>query len=207
MEDFPIMAQLPRTDAELIALAHDVLTGYRAHPEIFHNPPIDLDGVDSKLTDYAQVDHAWNVNQAEGVMLTAKRGGISAGLASDVQALLRHAETVVQDPAQLKLINWGGRAAPTPLQLPGQVQNLTDAKQGADWISLTWGAPADGGKPSTFIIQYRIMPDGDWAIADTTPDIKITLVGQPKGKTLEYRVFARNKAGDGLVSNVIEVVL
>ena len=105
------------------------------------------------------------------------------------------------------MINWGGRAAPTPLQAPGQVQNLTDAKQGADWISLTWNAPTDGGKPSTYVIQYRIMPDGDWAIADTTPDIKITLAGQPKGKTIEYRVFARNKAGDGLPGNVIEVVV
>jgi hypothetical protein len=201
------MAQLPRTDPELIALAHDILTGYRAHPDIFHNPPINLDGVDAKLTDYAEVDHLWNVNQAEGVMLTAKRGGISASLASDVRALVRHAETVAQDPAQLKLINWGGRAAPTPLQPPGQVQNLADAKRGADWISLTWNAPSDGGKPSTYVIQYRVMPDGDWAIADTTPDTKITLAGQPKAKTLEYRVFARNKAGDGLVSNVIEVVL
>ena len=201
------MAQFPRTDAELITLAHDVLTGYRAHPDIFHNPPIELDGVDAKLTDYADIDHAWNVNQAEGVMLTAKRGGISGGIASDIRALIRHAETVVQDQAQLKLINWGGRAAPTPLQLPGQVHNLTLVKQGADWISLTWDAASDGGKPSTYVIQCRIMPDGDWAIADTTPDTKITLAGQPKGKTIEYRVFARNKAGDGLVSNVIEVVL
>jgi hypothetical protein len=201
------MAQFPRTDAELITLAHDVLTGYRAHPDIFHNPPIDLEGVDTKLTDYAQVDHQWNVNHAEGVMLTAQRGGISVGLANDIRALIRHAETVVQDQAQLKLINWGGRAAPTPLQLPGQVHNLTLVKQGADWISLTWDAPSDGGKPSTYVIQYRIMPDGDWTIADTTPDTKITLAGQPKGKTIEYRVFARNKAGDGLVSNVIEVVL
>ena len=51
------------------------------------------------------------------------------------------------------------------------------------------------------------MPDGDRAIADTTPDTKITLADQPKGKTLEYRIFARNKVEDGLVSNVIEVVL
>ena len=55
--------------------------------------------------------------------------------------------------------------------------------------------------------DYCIMPGGEWAIPDTTPDTKITLVGQPKGKTLEYHVFARNKAGDGLVSNVVEVVL
>ena len=61
--------------------------------------------------------------------------------------------------------------------------------------------------PQPDLRDYRIMPDGDWAIADTTPDTKITLAGQPKAKTLEYCVFARNKAGDGLVSNVIEVVL
>ena len=201
------MAQFPRTDADLISLAHDVLTGYRTHPDIYHNPPINLDGVDTKLTDYAQVDHAWNVNQAEGVMLTAQRGGISGGIASDIHTLIRHAETVVQDPAQMKLINWGGRAAPTPLQLPGQVHTLTLVKQGADWVSLTWDAPSAGGKPATFVIQYRIMPDGAWVIADTTPDTKITIAGQPRGKTLEYHVFARNKAGDGLVSNVVEVVL
>jgi len=67
--------------------------------------------------------------------------------------------------------------------------------------------PPDGGKPSTYVIQHRVMPDGDWAIADTTPDTKITLAGQPNAKTIEYRAFARNKAGDGLPSNVVEVVL
>lgn len=94
-----------------------------------------------------------------------------------------------------------------PLQPPGQVQNLTDVKQGADWISLTWDAPGDGGKPATYVIQYSVKHNSDWAIADTTPDTKVTLAGQPKGKTLEYRVFAGNKAGDGLPGNVVEVVV
>ena len=190
------MAQFPRTDPELIALAHDVLTGYRAHPDIFHNPPINLEGVDSKLTDYAQVDHAWNVNQAEGIMLTAKRCGISGGIASDIRALLRHAETVVQDPAQLKLINWGGRAAPTPLQAPVQVQNLTDAKQGADWsASLGMRLPAAASLP-LMSSNTASCPTATGPSTTPPPDTKITLAGHPKGKTLEDRVFARNKAWD-----------
>jgi hypothetical protein len=34
-----------------------------------------------------------------------------------------------------------------------------------------------------------------------------TLVEQPKGKELEYRIIAVNKAGEGQVSNTVMVVL
>jgi hypothetical protein len=34
-----------------------------------------------------------------------------------------------------------------------------------------------------------------------------TVTGQPTGKHLEYRVLAINKAGEGMASNGVEVVL
>jgi hypothetical protein len=36
---------------------------------------------------------------------------------------------------------------------------------------------------------------------------EVTLVDQPEKTELEYRIIAVNKAGEGLPSNVVEVVL
>jgi hypothetical protein len=51
------------------------------------------------------------------------------------------------------------------------------------------------------------MPDGPWTHAQTVMPSEATLVGLTRGKSLEFRVFARNKAGDGAVSNGVEVVV
>jgi len=41
----------------------------------------------------------------------------------------------------------------------------------------------------------------------TAIETEATLVDQPKGKELEYRIIAINKAGDGSPSNTVMVVL
>jgi hypothetical protein len=80
-------------------------------------------------------------------------------------------------------------------------------KQGPGWVFLDWKEPADGGKPSAYIVEQREMPDGPWSHAQTVMPSEATLVGLTRGKNLEFRIFARNKAGDGAVSNGVEVVV
>ena len=53
----------------------------------------------------------------------------------------------------------------------------------------------------------RERPDGPWSEVATAVISEITLVEQPKGKELEYRIAAVNKAGDGEPSNTAMVVL
>jgi hypothetical protein len=58
-----------------------------------------------------------------------------------------------------------------------------------------------------FAYKKREMPDGPWQKIETVVESEATLVNQPKAKTLEYRVSAVNKAGNGAYSNVVDVVV
>ena len=65
----------------------------------------------------------------------------------------------------------------------------------------------DGGKPAAYKIQRRERPAGDWQDVSIAMDSETTLVDQPRGKELEYRAVAVNKAGDGEPSNTVLAVL
>ncbi len=67
--------------------------------------------------------------------------------------------------------------------------------------------PIDGGKPSFYTIEGREAPDGAWKLAATAVESEATLSNLPRGKTLEYRVYAANKAGNGPVSNIVGLVV
>jgi hypothetical protein len=53
----------------------------------------------------------------------------------------------------------------------------------------------------------RERPAGAWEEVATAVISEATLVEQPRGKELEYRIIAVNKAGDGEPSNTVMVVL
>ena len=95
----------------------------------------------------------------------------------------------------------------TPLAAPGQPRLLEAVKQGAGWLKLDWKAPIHGGKPAAYTIERRERPAGPWKQVATAILSEITLVDQPRGVELEYRVIAINKAGVGSPSNIVEVVL
>jgi hypothetical protein len=60
---------------------------------------------------------------------------------------------------------------------------------------------------SAYKIQRRERPEGAWQEVGTAIETESTLVDQPKGKELEYRVIAINKSGEGSPSNTVMVVL
>ena len=53
----------------------------------------------------------------------------------------------------------------------------------------------------------RERPEAPWEEVATAVITEATLVEQPRGKELEYRIIAVNKAGDGEPSNTAMVVL
>jgi hypothetical protein len=62
-------------------------------------------------------------------------------------------------------------------------------------VFLGWKQPAEGGRVSAYLSACEPAQAGS------------TLVDQPKGKELEYRVIAINKSGEGSPSNTVVVVL
>jgi hypothetical protein len=48
---------------------------------------------------------------------------------------------------------------------------------------------------------------GNWQNVATAIETEATLIDQPKGKELEYRIIAINKLGEGAPSNTVMVVL
>ena len=60
---------------------------------------------------------------------------------------------------------------------------------------------------SAYKVQRRQRPEGVWQDVATAIETELTLVDQPKGKELEYRIIAINKAGEGSPSNTVMVVL
>ena len=107
----------------------------------------------------------------------------------------------------MALIGWGGRATPTPQAVPGQTRHLEILSHGEGSVELHWKAPNDGGKPSSYKIYRRELPDGDWILVDSIASKSIVLSNQPRGKSLEYKVVAMNKSGDGAESNTVAVTL
>lgn len=129
-------------------------------------------------------------------------------LTDAMKAILRYAEdTVDYDDAQLTLLGWAGKAAPTALQPPGQARTLEIVSQGEGWLNLDWKKPADGGKVASYKIERRERPAGDWALISLALESEATLNNQERGKDWEFRVIAVNKAGEGIPSNTVAVVV
>ena len=139
---------------------------------------------------------------------TAKDEALEA-LADAMKADLRYAENTVNfDDDKLKLIGWSGRKAATTLTPPGQPRLLEAPKQGEGWVFLDWKPPADGGRSAAYTIERRAAgADDHWQAVATAIETEATLVAQPRGPELEYRIIAVNKAGDSPPSNTVMAVL
>ena len=82
--------------------------------------------------------------------------------------------------------------------------------QGESSVTLAWEEPSDGDEAVCYRLEYRTLGGeivSGWRIAGTTVHLELTLTEQERGKTLEYRLIAINKAGDSLPSNTVMVVL
>jgi len=206
------MPRFPKKEADILALAERLFAGFKDNPAVFPNPPHPPNQPGNGLRWFM------NLYQNRRENLSAARAAAESTIAAKDEALENLAEamksdllyaenTAHDDNDKLKLLGWSGKAVPTPLAPPGQVRLLEAIKQGAGWVVLDWKAPADGGKPSAYKVQRRGQSAGGWVDVATAIETETTLVDQPRGVELEYRVVAVNKAGDGLESNTVAVVL
>ncbi|MCK5225913.1 MAG: fibronectin type III domain-containing protein [Planctomycetes bacterium] len=202
------MARFPRTEPEIAALAEAMITGLTDNSAIYPAPPIAPLDLTTAKNAYIIALNAAIAAAAAAEAATATKDDALEELIDAMKSDIRYAENTVNfDDDKLKLIGWAGKKAPTALTPPGQTRLLEAPRQGNGWVFLDWKAPIDGGAPNAYKVTRRERPDGTWAEVATAVISEATLVEQPKGKELEYRIIAINKAGDGSPSNTAMVVL
>ena len=202
------MARFPRTESEVKALAQNIVTGLAANPADFAAPPITSVDLQALLVSFITLCDDQVAAQAAAEQATETKAAGLEELITAMKADLRYAEDAVNfDDAKLTALGWGGMAAATALEVPGQPRSLESPRQGEGWIFLDWKKPADGGSVAAYKIERREQPTGTWMLVSMAIESEATLNNQERGKDWEYRIIATNKAGESIPSNTIAAVL
>jgi len=202
------MARFPKTEAEVVALGQAMASGLTDNAVIYPAPPVAPLDLTALMNAYTTAKNAAIAAQAAAEDATTSKDEALDDLADAMKSDIRYAEnTVDYDDDKLKLLGWAGRKAATPLAPPGQARLLEAPRQGEGWVFLDLKAPIDGGAAAAYKVIRRERPAGAWEEVATAVISEATLVEQPRGKELEYRIVAVNKAGDGEPSNTAMVVL
>jgi len=202
------MARFPDREAEVKALAQNIVTGLAANAADFPAPPVTSVNLQALLTSFITLCDEQVAAQAAAEQVTQTKAAGLEELVTAMRAVLRYAEDAVNyDDAKLSALGWGAKAGPTPLEVPGQARALEAPQQGEGWVFLDWKKPADGGAVAAYKIERRERPAGPWTLVSMAIESEATLNNQERGKDWEYRVIATNKAGESMPSNTVAVVL
>lgn len=202
------MAQFPKSESRIAALAHNIVSGLTGNPTVFPSPPVEATDMTALIDAYTSARNDLAAKQAAAENATATKDEVLQALVEGMKKNLRYAEMITGgEDAKLSLMGWGGKSAAVALQAPGQCRTLEAPQQGEGWVLLDWKDPLDGGNPAAYKVQRRERPAGAWSDVATAVESEITLNSQPRGKEFEYRVTAVNKAGEGEASNIVLAVL
>jgi hypothetical protein len=202
------MATFPRTEPEVVVLAQDMVKGLTDNPTVFPTPVVTPANMTTLLSALTAAQTAATAAAAAAESATMAKTTALENLVAAMKQDIRYAENITNyEDDKLKLIGWGAHRAPSALTPPGQTMELHIAKQGEGWLQLVWAAPATGGAVSAYKVMRRERPAGPWEDVFTAVIPEANLVDQPRGKELEFRIIAVNKAGEGEPSNTEMVVL
>ena len=202
------MARFPIREAEIKSLAQNIVTGLTDNAALYPTPPVAPAALQAVLDSFITLGDESVAAQAAAEQATDTKNAGLEELNDAMKAVLRYAEdTVDYDDAQLSLLGWGGKAAPTALEAPGQARALEAPNQGEGWLFIDWKSPSDGGKVASYKIERRERPAGEWMLVSLAMESEATLNNQERGKDWEYRVIAVNKAGEGTPSNTVAAVV
>ncbi|MCB2262748.1 MAG: fibronectin type III domain-containing protein [Candidatus Thiosymbion ectosymbiont of Robbea hypermnestra] len=202
------MATFPKAETKIQSLAHEILTGLKAHTDLFPSPPVDAEELGQTLDAFIDAADALKEQQAAVSHAVDLKHEALEALTDRMRMILRYAENVTHfDDASLKTLGWGGRRDGSALEPPGQPRALEAPRQGQGWIFLDWKQPDAGGKVAAYKIQRRQEGSENWIDVGTAIETETTLSNQPTGQQLVFRVMAVNKAGQGAPSNGILAVL
>ena len=207
------MAQFPKAEADIVALANAMITGYPAHVADF--PSADVPGLNTAYGVYFTARSAQIDAMAAAQVATEAKNTVLDALEEVMRTELKKSEVDVgSDSEKLEYIGWGPKSTPSPTDPPGQPRNLDPVIQGPGTLFLDWKSPVrgSGGTVRTYVIERREQPAGggefgDWTQIGIALESETTLTGQPRGPQLEYRVKAVNTGGESIPSNTAAVVL
>jgi len=202
------MAKFPKSEPQIEALATQIGNGLTANAGVYPDPPITPAQLATRVATYQARRTTANQKVGEGQTATDEKDTALDDLIDGMKDILRYAERKVNgDGNKLQLLGWGGISSPTALTRPGQPRAFEVVRQGDTFVFLDWKAPADGGAVASYELQRRELPAGAWQTVGSSIDSEITLTNQERGKQYEYRVIAKNRAGDSDPSNVAVAVL
>ena len=201
------MPRFPNTDPEIMQLSNDIADGIQNNPTVFANPPVtpaQLRASNSEcVTALGEQTQAIAVATAK---TTAKNGKFST-LTGAMKSLLHWAEGLpgITDD-QLKLIKWGTRSAPTALRKPVQCGMFEIVGINGHEVDFDWQKPRDGGKPAGYKLMRRTPGAASWTLHKVVTRDEAEVSDLPTG-TWEVAVIAFNDAGDGPISNTVQVTI
>jgi len=202
------MPRFPKKEADIVALAEQLWRGLWSNRPIYPNPPIHPISLRFKAMIYRRCRENLIAKQVAAEAANTTKHEALEELIEAMKSDIRYAEnTVNYDDAKLKLLGWAGKKMATVLTPPGQARLLEAPKQGKGWLFLDWKAPVGGGTPKAYKVQRRLRSGGSWQDMATAILTEATLVEQPRGAQLEYRIIAVNKSGEGQPSNTVSIVL
>jgi hypothetical protein len=205
------MPNFPRREADVVALANAMAAGYKAHTADF--PSADPAALTRILGEYNRAKTAQISIMGLAQTATETKNLRLYTLEEIMRNELEKSKVDVgSDSQKLEYIGWGSKAAPSPLDPPGQPRNLDPVSHNASTLLLDWKAPAraSGGLVRSYIIERRYQPISggeSWVQVGMALDTEVTLIDQPRGLQLEYRVKAVNAGGESTPSNTVTVVL
>ena len=154
------MPRFPKREADVVALADAMISGYTANPGVF--PNADVAALQAVRDAYQTAKNAQLDAQAQAQLATESKDTALDGLEDGMKTQLKQSEVdTTADPEQLELIGWGKKAPAQPSDPPGQPRALDPVIQGQGTLFLDWKAPArgSGGTVRSYIIERRHQPE------------------------------------------------
>ena len=116
--------KFPYSEAEVVALAEAMISGYAAHAVDF--PSVDPLPLGTSLTDYKTARDAQEDASAQAQLATGAKNGKLSELVETMKSDLKLSEVdTTADPTKLTQIGWGPKSEPSPTVPPNMPVNLT----------------------------------------------------------------------------------
>jgi hypothetical protein len=202
------MRRFPTREADVAALARQIIAGLTENAEHFPVPPLPPAELQSFLETYERTHEAAVSARAAAAVAYREKDEALEELIYGMKAELRYAEHAVKhDDAKLKSLGWRKRRESAAPAAPGAARSLRAIREGPGWVCLDWRRPEDGGVVATYQVQLYHPNSREWQNVELCFDTLTVLTDQERAVELTYRVVTLNKAGEGLASNTVTVVL
>ena len=202
------MRRFPTREADVAALARQIISGLTQNAETFPTPPLPPAELQSALEAYRRTHAAAVSARAAAAAAFDEKDEALQELIYGMKAELRYAEHAARhDDVKLKSLGWRKRKESATTAPPGSARSLEVKREGPGWVCLDWRRPEDGGVVATYQVQVYNADKDEWKTVELCFETLTVLIEQERGVDLTYRVVTLNKAGEGLASNTVTVVL